>query len=82
MTTTITRRTALAAPVTLPLLLVALILTVLTTTLLDASPFMMALSIGTILLFTLAISGLALGFGALYPQFGADNAAQIPTSLA
>ena len=66
---------------TLPLLLVALILTVLTNTLLDASPFMMALSIGTIVLFTLAISGLALGFGALYPQFDTENAAQIPTSF-
>jgi len=66
---------------TLPLLVIALILTVLTNTLLEASPFMMALSIGTIVLFTLAISGLALGFGALYPQFDTENAAQIPTSF-
>ncbi len=66
---------------TLPLLAVALILTVLTNTLLEASQFMMALSIGTIVLFTLAISGLALGFGALYPQFETENAAQIPTSF-
>ena len=66
---------------TLPLLVVALIITVLTNTLLEASMFMMALSIGTIVLFTLAISGLALGFGALYPQFETENAAQIPTSF-
>jgi ABC-2 type transport system permease protein len=66
---------------TLPLLVVALAITVLTNALLEASPFMMALSIGTISLFTLAISGLALGFGALYPQFETENAAQIPTSF-
>jgi ABC-2 type transport system permease protein len=66
---------------TLPLLVVALTLTVLTNTLLEASPFMMALSTGTIVLFTLAVSGLALGFGALYPQFDTENAAQIPTSF-
>ena len=66
---------------TLPLLVVALTITVITNTLLEAAPFMMALSIGTIVLFTLAISGLALGFGALFPQFETENAAQIPTSF-
>ncbi|MGZ9042776.1 MAG: putative ABC transporter permease subunit, partial [Allosphingosinicella sp.] len=29
----------------------------------------------------LAVSALALSFGALYPQFGTENAAQIPTSF-
>jgi len=30
---------------------------------------------------TFAIAGLALGFGALYPKFNTENAAQIPTSF-
>jgi ABC-2 type transport system permease protein len=66
---------------TVPLLVLALILTVTTNALLQASGFMMALSIVTITLFTLAVSALALGFGALYPQFETENAAQIPTSF-
>jgi ABC-2 type transport system permease protein len=31
-------------------------------------------------LYTLAASALALSFGVFYPQFGTENAAQIPTS--
>jgi ABC-2 type transport system permease protein len=42
---------------------------------------MMAVAVGTIVLYTLAVSALALSFGALYPQFGTENAAQIPTSF-
>ena len=42
---------------------------------------MMAVSIGTIMLYTLAVSALALSFGVFYPQFGTENAAQIPTSF-
>ena len=42
---------------------------------------MMAVSVGTILLYTLAASALALSFGVFYPQFGTENAAQIPTSF-
>ena len=30
---------------------------------------------------TLALAGLALGFGTLFPQFETENAAQIPTSF-
>lgn len=66
---------------TVPLLVLALIITVFTNVLLRATPFMMAVSIGTIVLLTLAIAALALGFGALYPQFDTENAAQIPTSF-
>jgi ABC-2 type transport system permease protein len=66
---------------TVPLLVLALIITIFTNVLLRATPFMMAVSIGTILLLTLAIAALALGFGALYPQFDTENAAQIPTSF-
>jgi ABC-2 type transport system permease protein len=66
---------------TAPLLVLALAITMLTNWLLHASPFMTAVAIGTITLYTMAASGLALSFGALYPQFGSENAAQIPTSF-
>lgn len=66
---------------TVPLLLLALIITVFTNWLLHASGFMMGVAVGTIVLYTLAASALALSFGALYPQFGTENAAQIPTSF-
>jgi ABC-2 type transport system permease protein len=66
---------------TAPLLILALFITVLTNTMLQASPFMMGVSVITILLLTFAIAALALGFGVLYPQFDTENAAQIPTSF-
>jgi ABC-2 type transport system permease protein len=66
---------------TVPLLVLALIITVFTNWLLHASAFMMTVAVVTILLYTLAACALALSFGALYPQFGAENAAQIPTGF-
>jgi len=66
---------------TLPLLGVALVLTVVTNTLLEANAFIMLVSVLTIAYFTLAVSALALGLGALFPQFGTENVAQIPTSF-
>jgi ABC-2 type transport system permease protein len=66
---------------TIPLLVLALLLTGLTNVLLEASPFMMIVSLAAICALTLAISAMALGFGALYPQFETENAAQIPTSF-
>jgi ABC-2 type transport system permease protein len=66
---------------TVPLMVLALLLTGLTNVLLQASPFMMAVSLSSIFALTLAIAALALGFGALYPQFETENAAQIPTSF-
>jgi ABC-2 type transport system permease protein len=66
---------------TAPLLVLALLITVLTNHLLQVNAFMMALSVGTIVLYTLAVSALALTFGVFYPQFGTANAAQIPTSF-
>jgi ABC-2 type transport system permease protein len=66
---------------TVPLLVLALLLTGLTNVLLKASLFMMVVSLATICALTLAIAALALGFGALYPQFETENAAQIPTSF-
>jgi len=65
---------------TVPLLVLALAITILTNVLLRVTPFMMVVGICTIVLLTLAISAMALGFGALYPQFETENAAQIPTS--
>ena len=66
---------------TVPLLLLAVSITILTNTLLKAGSFMMVVSLGTIVLYTMAVSALALTFGVLYPQFGTENAAQIPTSF-
>ena len=66
---------------TVPLLVLALTITIFTNVLLRATPFMMIVGAATITLLTLAIGALALGFGALYPQFETENAAQIPTSF-
>jgi len=66
---------------TIPLLGLALILVFATDVLLEVSGFMMAVSIFTITMLTFAIAGLALGFGALFPKFNTENAAQIPTSF-
>jgi ABC-2 type transport system permease protein len=65
---------------TVPLLVMALSITVFTNILLRVTPFMMVVGIGTIIFLTLAISAMALGYGALFPQFDTENAAQIPTS--
>ncbi|HKW41706.1 MAG TPA: hypothetical protein VJN39_10710 [Gemmatimonadales bacterium] len=66
---------------TIPLLVLALILTGMTNVLLEVRPFMMAVGLVTICGLTFAIAAMALGFGALYPQFETENAAQIPTSF-
>jgi ABC-2 type transport system permease protein len=52
-----------------------------TNTLLEANAFIMLVSVLTIAYFTLAVSALALGLGALFPQFSTENVAQIPTSF-
>jgi ABC-2 type transport system permease protein len=66
---------------TLPLLTLAVGIVAVTNVLLQVSPFMFAVSLGTIVLMTFAIAGLAIGFGTLYPRFESENAAQIPTSF-
>jgi ABC-2 type transport system permease protein len=66
---------------TIPLLGLALVLVFATDVLLQVSGFMMAVSIFTITMMTFAIAGLALGFGAMFPKFNTENAAQIPTSF-
>jgi ABC-2 type transport system permease protein len=66
---------------TLPLLILAVGIVFVTDVLLEVSQFMMAVSVLSITLMTFAIAGLALGLGALFPQYQTENAAQIPTSF-
>jgi ABC-2 type transport system permease protein len=66
---------------TLPLLVVALPLIVGTNLILDASPFVLVLTTLTMVAMTFALTALALGFGALFPNYETENAAEIPTSF-
>jgi len=66
---------------TLHLLILALVIVGVTNYLLQVSTFMFLVSVITISAMTLALAGLALGFGTLFPQFETENAAQIPTSF-
>ncbi len=66
---------------TFPLLVLAVGIVGVTDVLLQVTAFMMIVSIFTITFMTLAVAGLALGFGTLFPQFETENAAQIPTSF-
>jgi ABC-2 type transport system permease protein len=66
---------------TVPLLLVALPLIVFTNIVLQASMFMLVLTTVTMVGVTFALNALALGFGALYPNFETENVAEIPTSF-
>ena len=66
---------------TVPLVVMAVILTLGTNLLLKVGPVMLVLSVVTIAALSFALAALALAFGAIYPQFETENAAQIPTSL-
>lgn len=66
---------------TLPLLGLALGIVGVTDWLLQVGPFMVGVSLATIAGLTLALAGMAIGFGTLFPQFETENAAQIPTSF-
>ncbi len=66
---------------TVPLLVVALPLIVVTNVVLDASPFILTLTTLTMIGVTFALTALALGFGALYPNYETENIAEIPTSF-
>jgi ABC-2 type transport system permease protein len=66
---------------TAPLLVLALGIVGVTDYLLQVSGFIFLVSIFTITMITFAVSGLAIGFGTLFPQFETENAAQIPTSF-
>lgn len=64
-----------------PLLIMAVTLTVITNLLLKVDPLMMALSVATVVAISFALAALALAFGTVFPQFEAENMAQIPTSV-
>lgn len=66
---------------TTPLLFLALAIVGVTDYMLQVSDFMFYVSVGSITLLTFALSGLAIGFGTMFPQFETENAAQIPTSF-
>lgn len=66
---------------TVPLLVLAVVLTVGTNLLLKVGLAMMVLSVVTISAMTFALAALALAFGTLFPQFDTENTAQIPTSI-
>ncbi|MDH3974090.1 MAG: hypothetical protein OEV42_07410 [Deltaproteobacteria bacterium] len=61
----------------LPLLILGEILMIGSNLLLQVDNFMMTLSIITIFLITLAVTGLGVGMGALYPRFRYENIAQV-----
>jgi ABC-2 type transport system permease protein len=66
---------------TMPLLILALLIVVVTDTLLQVNAFIFAVSVFTITFLTFAIAALAICFGTIFPQFETENAAQIPTSF-
>ena len=66
---------------TVPLLAIAIPLIVITNVVLDASPFILMLTTLTMVGVTFALTALALGFGALYPNYDTENVAEIPTSF-
>jgi len=65
----------------MPLVVLALLIVVVTDTMLQVNEFIFGVSVLTITLLTFAISALALCFGTIFPQFETENAAQIPTSF-
>jgi ABC-2 type transport system permease protein len=66
---------------TVPLLAVALPLIVATNLLMEASPFIVVLTTVTMIGMTFALTALALGLGALFPNYETENVAEIPTSF-
>lgn len=64
-----------------PLLIMTIVLIVITNLLLSVTPFMMALSLATILLMIPAIVAMGVGLGAAYPDFSSENPAQTVTSF-
>ncbi len=66
---------------TLPLLLIALPLIVGTNIILDASPLILGITTVSMIGVTFAMTALALGLGAIYPNLETENTAEIPTSF-
>lgn len=65
----------------LPLLILTEILVVATNLLLNVTPFMMMISTATIFLVVPGVTSLAVGLGAAYPNFKAENPAQAATGF-
>jgi ABC-2 type transport system permease protein len=65
----------------IPLVLLALALTLGTNLILRVDGFMMLVSLVSMVFMAVALSALALGFGAVFPKFNTENAAEIPTSF-
>lgn len=63
-----------------PLLVLALVLVGVTNLLLGVQPFVHWVTLAAVTALVFPLAGLALGFGAAYPRFDTENAAQIPTS--
>ena len=66
---------------TIPLLLIALPLIVVTNILLQASPLILGITTVSMVGVTFAVTALALGLGAIFPNLETDNMAEIPTSF-
>jgi ABC-2 type transport system permease protein len=67
--------------IAVPLLFLGVLLVFLSNLLLQVAAWMMALSLITVSLMTFGIAAIGVGFGAIYPHFDYDNAAEIPTSF-
>ena len=67
--------------ISVPLLALGALLIFVSNLLLQVPPWMMTLSLITVGLMTFGIAAIGVGFGALYPNFNFDNAAEIPTSF-
>ena len=65
----------------LPMLILAETLIIYTNYLLKVTPFMMALSTVTIFFLVFGIVALGVGLGAVYPNFGHENIAQVATGF-
>ncbi len=66
---------------TIPLLLIAVPLIVLTNWILQVSPFLFVISTSAMVGATFAMTAMALGFGAIFPNLETENPAEIPTSF-
>lgn len=71
-------------PGLVPMLVIGETLAVASMTILEAGPFLMGVAVWTAFILAFGISGVAVGLGALYPDFRLDNAARAaagPTGL-
>jgi ABC-2 type transport system permease protein len=64
-------------PGLVPMILVGELLAVASTWILGAGPFLMAVAVGTAFFMGLGISGIAVGMGAVFPDFKVDSAARV-----